>query len=172
MQLAYCARLRAGTQASYGALGLPAPPSSWDARKTCSCDTCNHQGDAQTATNEFRKAIETLPADMQVSIVDAFETDTSAIVLLRMTYAAWATLLATVDFGWLAPSLADHPPHEPTLRVLETGNLTDENRPPVDITQVACCYFLCSFVNCFLLLLSLTLACNVYLGYCFFIILF
>ncbi|KAJ5298073.1 hypothetical protein N7508_008322 [Penicillium antarcticum] len=88
------------------------------------------EGNAQTATNEFRKVIEALPADMQVSLVDAFETYASAIVLFRMTYSAWATLSATVDFKMvdlvIGRSLLHH---EPTLRVLETVNLPAENSP-------------------------------------------
>jgi hypothetical protein len=55
-------------------------------------------GDCQVATDEFRKVIETLPAKFQVTIVEAFETDASALVIIRMDYFSLATFSATIDF--------------------------------------------------------------------------
>jgi hypothetical protein len=55
--------------------------------------------DCQVATNEFRKVIETLPTNFQVTMVEAFETSASTLVIIRMDYFSWATLSAAIDFG-------------------------------------------------------------------------
>jgi hypothetical protein len=53
-------------------------------------------GQSHEALREMHEAIRVLPAEFKVSIVEAFQTDRSALILLRMTWEAWARIDAAV----------------------------------------------------------------------------
>jgi hypothetical protein len=55
------------------------------------------EGKATEVVRGFQKVIETMPAKFQIKITDAFETNASAGVFVRMTWEAFARLLSTVN---------------------------------------------------------------------------
>jgi hypothetical protein len=88
-------------------------------------------GDSQIVTREFQKVIEMLPADMQASIVDAYETDASAIVLIRMNHFGWATLSAAVEFEMIGQVIGSSLIHRKmALQQVQTSQQGYENIAP------------------------------------------
>jgi hypothetical protein len=61
------------------------------------------EGKAAEVTRDFQKVIETMPAKFQMKMTDAFETNASAGVFVRMTWEAFARLLSTVNMEPLLP---------------------------------------------------------------------
>lgn len=54
-------------------------------------------GPAKEVTTEFRRFVETLPIPFKLSIVDAFRTEKSALILVRMNWETWARIDAVLD---------------------------------------------------------------------------
>jgi hypothetical protein len=54
-------------------------------------------GPAKEVTAEFRRFVETLPVPFKLSIVDAFQTTKSALILVRMNWETWARIDAALD---------------------------------------------------------------------------
>lgn len=58
-------------------------------------------GEPNAAIKTFKEAIAELPAEFQVKIADAYETSRSALVLVRMTWEAWAVLTMAIDLKFV-----------------------------------------------------------------------
>ncbi|KAJ6150278.1 hypothetical protein N7471_001477 [Penicillium samsonianum] len=61
------------------------------------------EGNAKQVVHDFEKLVENLPAKLQAKITDAYETNASAGVFLRMTWEAYARILSTVELEPLLP---------------------------------------------------------------------
>ncbi|CAG8897742.1 unnamed protein product [Penicillium egyptiacum] len=61
------------------------------------------EGKATEVVREFQNVIETMPGKFQIKITEAFETNASAGVFVRMTWEAFARLLSTVNMEPLLP---------------------------------------------------------------------
>ncbi|KAJ5806819.1 hypothetical protein N7474_010411 [Penicillium riverlandense] len=58
-------------------------------------------GQPKQISEQFKGVLASLPSGFQVNIVDAYETDASALFLLRMSWFTWARLSAMVDFRFV-----------------------------------------------------------------------
>ncbi|KAJ6172189.1 hypothetical protein N7470_001256 [Penicillium chermesinum] len=67
-------------------------------------------GQHKEATKEFQRIIQNLPGHLGVTLVDAYETDASALVLARMSLEVWARLSHHLDLDYIGviigPSLS------------------------------------------------------------------
>jgi hypothetical protein len=54
-------------------------------------------GRCREAAKEFRDIIQQLPGDLTVTLVDAYETDASALILVRMSWQSWARFSEVLD---------------------------------------------------------------------------
>ncbi|KAJ5153654.1 uncharacterized protein N7500_009093 [Penicillium coprophilum] len=61
------------------------------------------EGRATGVVRDFQRVLETMPAKFQMKITDAFETNASASVFVRMTWEAFARFLSTIDMEPLLP---------------------------------------------------------------------
>ena len=49
-------------------------------------------GEPRTVVEQFRGVLSSLPADFEIKLLDAYETDSSALVILRMNWESWGRL--------------------------------------------------------------------------------
>ncbi|CAL5873711.1 uncharacterized protein PFLUO_LOCUS7993 [Penicillium psychrofluorescens] len=54
-------------------------------------------GNAPDVTKDFKEFLENLPSNFRAQIIEAYQTDTSALVLVRMTMETWARMSAAVE---------------------------------------------------------------------------
>jgi hypothetical protein len=85
-------------------------------------------GECREATKEFCDVIKALPSTLKVTLVDAYQTDASALILVRMKLDVWARLCHGVDMevvGFvIGPSLV-HSAEPPMPKIMA------ENAPPL-----------------------------------------
>ncbi|KAJ5232533.1 hypothetical protein N7468_005489 [Penicillium chermesinum] len=91
-------------------------------------------GQHKEATKEFQRIIQNLPGHLGVTLVDAYETDASALVLARMSLEVWARLSHHLDLDYIGviigPSLVHRT--ESDLRHTKVENIppTSSSRKP------------------------------------------
>ena len=61
------------------------------------------EGNPKLVVQDFEKVVENLPAKFKVKITDAYETNASAGVFVRMTWEAYARFLSSVELDALLP---------------------------------------------------------------------
>jgi hypothetical protein len=59
------------------------------------------EGEHDEAIKAFKEVIAELPASFQIKIADAYESSRSALVLVRMTWEAWAILTMAMDMKFV-----------------------------------------------------------------------
>ncbi|KAJ5152749.1 uncharacterized protein N7482_009227 [Penicillium canariense] len=85
-------------------------------------------GRHKDATKEFTDAIQKLPGRLKITLVDAYETDASALILARMSLEVWATFSHHVDFDFVGIIIGPSLVHG--VDTLQPVNKTGENIPP------------------------------------------
>ena len=70
-------------------------------------------GEPRTVVDQFKGVISSLPADFELKLLDAYETDASALLILRMNWESWARIPNTelkITGIIMGPSLLNYPP--------------------------------------------------------------
>lgn len=70
-------------------------------------------GEPRTVVDQFKGVISSLPADFELKLLDAYETDASAFLILRMNWESWARIPNTelkITGIIMGPSLLNYPP--------------------------------------------------------------
>ncbi|KAJ5371709.1 hypothetical protein N7517_003715 [Penicillium concentricum] len=91
------------TSSTLPSMPSPTPPLPSHNRETQVLVMLILEGKATDVVRDFQNVIERMPAKFQMKITDAFETNASASVFVRMTWEAFARLLSTVDMEPLLP---------------------------------------------------------------------
>lgn len=70
-------------------------------------------GEPRTVVEQFKGVISSLPADFEVKLLDAYEADASALLILRTNWETWARIPSTelkIIGIIMGPSLLNYPP--------------------------------------------------------------
>jgi len=90
-------------------------------------------GRHKDATKGFCDAIQKLPGHLKVTLVDAYETDASALVLARMSLEVWATLSHHFDFDFVGVIIGPSLVHG--VDTVQPMHKARENIPPAPLEK-------------------------------------
>jgi hypothetical protein len=90
-------------------------------------------GRHKDATKEFCDTIQKLPGHLKITIVDAYETDASALVLARMSLEVWARFSHHFDFDFVGVIIGPSLIHG--VDTVQPMNKTRENIPPTPLEK-------------------------------------
>ncbi|KAJ5804988.1 hypothetical protein N7474_010875 [Penicillium riverlandense] len=83
-------------------------------------------GNAPNVTKDFKELLENLPSNFRAKIIEAYQTDASALVLVRMTMETWARMSAAVELEIVGVVMGTS-----LMRGLQGAPKIDENISPL-----------------------------------------
>jgi hypothetical protein len=93
-------------------------------------------GRCRETTKMFRDTIQQLPGNLTIALVDAYETDASALVLVRISWHVWVRFSEVRDLEVIGVIIGNSLMHElDTVGTMHPINQAGENIPPIPFAR-------------------------------------